>query len=132
VLVVELDVVATDLPSEDGADTDASPFAELELKGDWKNRFLGARVIESCLPISIIMGPYSLLFSRMSTAVCVIYLLPRVHAQGVKQSVCLSVVVVVVVVVSTKTTRSGDISTWPSCTVDQTIRSGKKLVWFSL
>jgi hypothetical protein len=32
VLVVELDVVATDLPSvDDGADTDASPFAELEL-----------------------------------------------------------------------------------------------------
>ena len=33
-------------------------------------------------------------------------LLPRAHAQGVKQSVCMSVVVVVVVVVGTKIARS--------------------------
>ena len=31
--------------------------------------------------------------------------LPRVHAQGVKQSVCMSVVVVVVIVVGTKIAR---------------------------
>ena len=49
VQMVEVDVVA-----EDGADVDASSFAELE--DDWKNRFLGACVIESCLPISIIMA----------------------------------------------------------------------------
>ena len=47
VQVVELDVVAVD-----GANVDAPLFAELE--DDWKNRFLGACVIESCLPISII------------------------------------------------------------------------------
>ena len=47
VQVVELDVVA-----EEGTDVDASPFTELE--DDWKNHFLGACVIESCLPISII------------------------------------------------------------------------------
>ena len=47
VQVVELDVEAVD-----GADVEASSFTELE--DDWKNRFLGACVIESCLPISII------------------------------------------------------------------------------
>jgi hypothetical protein len=42
------------------------------------------------------------------TSACPIMLLPRAHAQGVKQSVCPSVVV------RTKTARSGDIGTWPS------------------
>ena len=41
--------------------------------------------------------------------------LPRVHAQGMKQSVCLSVVI------STKTAQSGDIGTLVSCNGDQTI-----------
>ena len=38
-------------------------------------------------------------------------LLPRTHAQGVKQSVCVSVVVVVVVI-RTKIACLGDLGTW--------------------
>ena len=47
VQVVELDVV-----TKDGTNVDVSQLAELE--DDRKNHFLGACVIESCLPISII------------------------------------------------------------------------------
>ena len=55
--------------------------------------------------------------------------------QGIKQSVCRSVIVVVVVVVvivGTKTTRSGVWGTWVSCNGDQTIKNGKKLAWLGL
>ena len=45
--------------------------------------------------------------SGIAGIICAPILLPRTHAQGVKQSVCLSVVVVVVVVVvGTKIARS--------------------------
>ena len=45
-----LDGVAKDLPLE--SEPDASDNLT-EPDGDWKNHFLGALVMESCLPISI-------------------------------------------------------------------------------
>ena len=42
----------------------------------------------------------------MHARIAIVLLLPRAHAQGIKQSVCPSVVVVVVVVVGTKIARS--------------------------
>ena len=52
--------------------------------------------------------------------------LPRVHAQGVKQSVCLSVVIVVVV--SIKIARSRVLGVYASCKHDQSVDTGEKLV----
>ena len=53
-------------------------------------------------------------------------LLPRAHAQGVKQSVCLSVVVVVVV--STKIARSRVIGICACYKHNQSVDIGEKLV----
>ena len=55
-------------------------------------------------------------------------LLPRAHAQGVKQSVCPSVVVVVVVVVATKIARSRVLGVYACCKHNQSIDIGEKLV----
>ena len=57
-------------------------------------------------------------------------LLPRAHAQGVKQSVCPSVVVIViiVVVVGTKITRSRVLGICASCKHIQSVDIGEKLV----
>ena len=56
-------------------------------------------------------------------------LLPRAHAQGVKQSVCMSVVVVVVVVVvGTKIARSRVLGICACCKHNQSIDIGEKLV----
>ena len=58
------------------------------------------------------------------------YLLPRAHAQGVKQSVCLSVVVVVVVFVfSTKIARSRVLGICASSKHNQSVDIGEKLVY---
>ena len=57
-----------------------------------------------------------------------IILLPRAHAQGVKQSVCPSVVVVVVVVVGTKIARSRVLGICASCKHYQSVDIGEKLV----
>ena len=54
--------------------------------------------------------------------------LPRAHAQGVKQSVCMSVVVVVVVVVGTKIARSRVLGVCACCKHNQSIDIGEKLV----
>ena len=54
-------------------------------------------------------------------------LLPRAHAQGVKQSVCMSVVVVVVVV-GTKIARSRVLGVCACCKHNQSIDIGEKLV----
>ena len=54
-------------------------------------------------------------------------LLPRAHAQGVKQSVCPSVVVVVVVV-GTKITRSRVLGICASCKQNQSVDISEKLV----
>ena len=61
---------------------------------------------------------------------CMDYL-PRVHAQGVKQSVCPSVVVVVVVVivvVGTKIARSRVLGFYACCKLNQSVDNGEKLV----
>ena len=55
-------------------------------------------------------------------------LLPRAHAQGVKQSVCMSVVVVVVVV-GTKIARSRVLGVCACCKHNQSIDIGEKLVY---
>ena len=55
--------------------------------------------------------------------------LPRAHAQGVKQSVCMSVVVVVVVVVGTKIARSRVLGVCACCKHNQSIDIGEKLVY---
>ena len=55
-------------------------------------------------------------------------LLPLTHAQGVKQSVCPSVVVVVVVVVGTKIARSRVLGVCAWCKHNQSIDIGEKLV----
>ena len=57
-------------------------------------------------------------------------LLPHAHAQGVKQSVCPSVVVVVivVVVVSTKIARSHVLGICACCKHNQLVDIGEKLV----
>ena len=52
--------------------------------------------------------------------------LPRAHAQGVKQSVCMSVVVVVVV--GTKIARSRVLGVCACCKHNQSIDIGEKLV----
>ena len=59
-----------------------------------------------------------------------LHLLPRAHAQGVKQSVCMSVVVVVVVVVvvGTKIARSRVLGVCACCKHNQSIDIGEKLV----
>ena len=54
-------------------------------------------------------------------------LLPRAHAQGIKQSVCLSVVVVVVVV-GTKIARSRVLGICACCKQNQSVDIGAKLV----
>lgn len=82
VQVVELDVVA-----EDGTDVDASPFAELE--DDWKNRFLGACVIESCLPISIIWA-HALFCSAEYRPPCVSSICLYISSTLAIFAVCLS------------------------------------------
>ena len=46
--------------------------------------------------------PFSLMSSMIMFSVYSCKFLPRAHAQGVKQSVCMSVVVIVVIVVCTK------------------------------
>ena len=56
------------------------------------------------------------------------YSLPRAHAQGVKQSVCPSVVVVVVVV-STKIARSRVLGICACCKHSQLVDIGEKLVF---
>ena len=53
--------------------------------------------------------------------------LPRAHAQGVKQSVCMSVVVVVVVVVRMKIASSGDLGICTCCNNDESVDIGEKL-----
>ena len=57
-------------------------------------------------------------------------LLPRTHAQGVKQSVCLSVVVIVVVVivVGTKIARSHILGICAFYKHNQSVDIGEKLV----
>ena len=55
------------------------------------------------------------------------YSLPRARAQGVKQSVCLSVVVVVVVI-GTKIARSRVLGIYASCKHNQSVDIGEKLV----
>ena len=54
--------------------------------------------------------------------------LPRAHAQGVKQSVCLSVVVVVVVVVGMKIARSRVLGICACYKHNQSVDIGEKLV----
>ena len=54
-------------------------------------------------------------------------LLPRAHAQGVKQSVCPSVVIVVVVV-GTKIARSRVLGIRACCKLNQSVDNGEKLV----
>ena len=82
VQVVELDVVA-----EDGADIDASSFAELE--DDWKNRFLRACVIESCFDIypSPSYGP--VLSSALQNIDCHVYLSSTLAIFAVCLSYCV-------------------------------------------
>ena len=58
---------------------------------------------------------------------CVLVLLPRAHAQGVKQSVCPSVVVVVVVVVGTKIARSRVLGICACCKHNQSVDVREKL-----
>ena len=55
--------------------------------------------------------------------------LPRAHAQGVKQSVCPSVVVVVVVVVGTKIAISRVLGVFTSYKHNQSVDIGAKLVY---
>ena len=55
-------------------------------------------------------------------------ILPRAHAQGVKESVCPSVVVVVVVVVGTKITRSQVLGVCAFCKHNQSVDIGEKVV----
>ena len=55
-------------------------------------------------------------------------LLPRTHAQGVKQSVCPSVVVVVVIVIGTKIARSRVLGVCVCCKHNQSVDIGEKLV----
>ena len=64
------------------------------------------------------------------SAHCTVVYLPRAHAQGVKQSVCMSVVVVVVVVVvvGTKIARSRVLGVCACCKHNQSIDIGEKLV----
>ena len=83
VQVVELDV----LVAEDGADVDALSFAELE--DDWKNRFLGACVIESCLPISIIWA-HALFCSAEYRLPCVSSICLYISSTLAIFAVCLS------------------------------------------
>ena len=53
-------------------------------------------------------------------------LLPRTHAQGVKQSVCMSVVVVVVVVVvRTKIACLGDLGAWATSKANEYVEIGE-------
>ena len=54
--------------------------------------------------------------------------LPRAHVQGVKQSVCMSVVVVVVVVVRMKIASSGDLGICTRCNHDKSVDIGEKPV----
>ena len=55
--------------------------------------------------------------------------LPRAHAQGVKQSVCLSVVVVVIVViVGMKIARSRVLGIYACCKHNRSVDIGAKLV----
>ena len=56
-------------------------------------------------------------------------MLPRAHAQGVKQSVCPSVIVVVVVVVGTKIARSQVLGVCAYCKHNQSVDIGEKLVY---
>ena len=51
-------------------------------------------------------------------------LLPRMHAQGVRQSVCMSVVVIVI---HMKIANLGNLGTWATCKANEYIRIGKKL-----
>ena len=54
-------------------------------------------------------------------------LIPRMHEQGVKQSVCPSVVVVII---GTKIARSWDLDIWASCKHNQTVKCSENLAWF--
>ena len=73
------------------------------------------------------------IFSQVSLRMCMVrpcgLLLPRAHAQGVKQSVCLSVVVVVVVVVCTKIARSRVLGICACYKHNQSVDIGAKLVF---
>ena len=57
----------------------------------------------------------------------IVQFLPRAHAQGVKQSVCPSVVVVVVV--GTKIARSRVLGVCACCKHNQSVDIGEKLVY---
>ena len=62
--------------------------------------------------------------------IIILLLLPRAHAQGVKQSVCMSIVVVVVVVfVGTKIARSRVLGICARCKHHQSVDIGEKLVY---
>ena len=50
------------------------------------------------------------------------------HAQGVKQSICMSVVVVVVIVIGTKIARSHILGICVCCKYNQSIDIGEELV----
>ena len=67
--------------------------------------------------VAILQRPPQILF---------VNLLPRAHAQGVKQSVCPSVVVVIVVV-GTKIARSRVLGICASCKDNQSVDIGEKL-----
>ena len=55
--------------------------------------------------------------------------LPRAHAQGVKQSVCMFVVIVVVIVVGTKIARSRVLGIYACWKHNQSVDIGEKLVY---
>ena len=65
--------------------------------------------------------------SRIGGGVLLTILLPRAHAQGVKQSVCMSVVVVVVVV-GTKIARSRVLGICACYKHNQSVDIGEKMV----
>ena len=60
-------------------------------------------------------------------AACMMHNYPHAHAQGVRQSVCLSVVVIVVVV-GTKIARSCVLGIYVCCKHNQLVDIGEKLV----
>ena len=63
--------------------------------------------------------------SKLQSIIWLLALLPRTHAQGVKQSVCPSVVVVVV---GTKIARSRVLGVCACCKHNQSVDIGEKLV----
>ena len=58
------------------------------------------------------------------TSVC----LPRAHAQGVKQLVCMSVVIVVVIIIGTKIARSSVLGICACCRYNRLVDTSEKLV----